>query len=106
MVENYRCGERIEIIDLHGGITGTAIHPLRIGTDNRIGSSVRLGRSTWLVRPALRAGIEHGSEDYVGPTASASLTLGQRYGARFILQIQECGSTACTRFQMGGYISF
>ena len=106
MVENYRWGERTEVIDLHGGITGAAIHPRRVGTDNRIGASVRLGRSTWLVRPALRAGIEHGSEDYVGPTASASLTLGQRYGARFILQIQECGSTACTRFQMGGYISF
>ena len=106
MVENYRCGERTEVIDLHGGITGTAIHPRRVGTDNRIGASVRLGRSTWLVRPALRAGIEHGSEDYVGPTAGASLTLGQRYGARFILHIQECGSTACTRFQMGGYISF
>ena len=51
----------------------TAIQPRRVGTDNRIGASVRLGRSTWLVRPALRAGIEYGSEDYVGPTTGATL---------------------------------
>ena len=105
-VENYRCGERTEVTDLHGGITGIAIHPRRVGADNRIGASVLLGRSSWLVRPALRAGIEYGRGDYVGPTAGASLTFGQRYGARFILHIKECGSTACTRFQMGGYVSF
>ena len=106
MVENYRCAERTDIIDLGGGITGTAIHPRRVGADNRIGASVLLGRSSWLVRPALRAGIQYGSGDHVGPTAGASLTFGQRYGARFILHIEECGSTACARFQMGGYVSF
>ena len=101
MVENYRCAERTYVIDLGGGTIGTAIHPRRVGTDNRIGASVLLGRSSWLVRPALRAGM-----DYVGPTAGASLTFGQRYGARVILHIEECGSTVCARFQMGGYVSF
>jgi len=87
MVENYRRADR----------TGSA---------NRIGVSVLLGRSSWLVRPALRAGIEYGVGDYVGPNGSASLTFGRRYGAPFILHAEECGSTACERFQMGGYVSF
>ena len=106
MVENYRCAERTYVTDLGGGITGTIIHPRRVGSDNRIGASVQLGRSSWLVRPALRAGIQYDSWDYVGPTAGAVLTFGRRYGARFILHIEECGSTACERFQMGGYVSF
>ena len=106
MVENYRCAERTDAIDLGGGITGTAIYPRRVGWDNRIGASVLLGRASWLVRPALRAGIQHGSGGYVEPTAGASLTFGRRYGARFILHVEECGSTACARFQMGGYVSF
>ena len=106
MVENYRCAERTEAIDLGGGITGTAHHPRRAGSDYRIGASVRLGRSSWLVRPALRAGIQYDGGDYFEPTAGASLTFGRRYGARFILNIEECGSTACARFQMGGYVSF
>ena len=106
MVENYRCAERTEAIDLGGGITGTAHHPRRAGSDYRIGASVLLGRSSWLVRPALRAGIQYDGGDYFEPTAGASLTFGRRYGARFILNIEECGSTACARFQMGGYVSF
>ena len=106
MVENYRCAERTEAIDLGGGITGTAHHPRRVGSDKRIGASVLLGRSSWLVRPALRAGIQYDSWDSVGPTAGAMLTFGRRYGARFILHIEECGSAACQRFQMGGYGSF
>ncbi len=106
MVENYRCSERTEDIDLGGGITGTVTYPRRVGSDNRIGASVLLGRSSWLVRPALRAGIQYGSGNYVGPTAGASLTFGRRHGARFMLHVEECGSTACARFQMGGYVSF
>ena len=106
MVENYRCAGRTDVIDLGGGITGTAIHPHRVGADNRVGASVLVGRSSWVVRPALRAGIQYGSGNHVGPTAGASLTFGHRYGARFILHIEECGSSACPRFLMGGYISF
>ncbi len=87
MVWNYRCADRA-------------------GSANQIGASVLLGRASWLVRPVLRAGIQYGSGDYVEPTAGASLTFGRRYGARFILHIEECGSTACERFQMGGYVSF
>ena len=87
MVENSRCADRA-------------------GSANRFGASVLVGRSSWLVRPELRAGIQYESSDYVGPTAGASLTFGRRYGARFILHIEECGSTACERFQMGGYFSF
>ena len=87
MVENYRCAD----------LAGSA---------NRIGASVRLGRSGWLVRPALRAGIEYDGGD-VSPTAGASLTFGRRYGARFILHVEDgSGDTNIVLFQMGGYISF
>ena len=61
MVETYRCADRA-------------------GSANRIGASVLLGRSSWLVRPALRAGIEYDGGDDVWPTAGASLTFGRRYG--------------------------
>ena len=106
MVENCRCAGRTGDIGLGGGITGTAIYPRRVGSDRRIGASVLLGRSGWLVRPALRAGIQYGSGDYVGPTADASLTSGRHYGARSIIHVEECGNAACARFQMGGHVSF
>ena len=105
MVENFRCAERTEAIDLGGGITGTAIHPRRAGSATRFGASVLVGRSSWLVRPALRAGVET-STNYVGVSGGASLTFGRRYGARFILHFEECGGSACERFQIGGYVSF
>ncbi len=105
MVETSRCAEWTDVLDLGGGITGTAHHPSRIGSDYRFGASVLLGRSSWLVRPALRGGIEY-QTNYVGVSGGASLTFGRRYGARFILHVEECGSSACERFQMGGYISF
>ena len=96
MVETYRCGDN----------TGDVIYHRLAGSHNQIGASVQLGRSSWLVRPALRAGIQYDGGDYVEPTAGASLTFGRRYGARFIVHVDECGSTVCERFQMGGYVSF
>ncbi len=108
MVETYRCAGPY-VTDLGGntGMTGVAI-PLspQAGSHNQIGASVLLGRSNWLVRPALRAGIQYNGGDYVEATAGASLTFGRRYGARFIVHVDECGSTVCERFQMGGYVSF
>ncbi|WP_420438316.1 hypothetical protein [Candidatus Palauibacter sp.] len=87
MVENYRCAD----------IAGSA---------NRIGASVLIGRSSWLVRPALRAGIEYDGGD-VSPTAGASLTFGRRYGARVILHVGDgSDDTNIVLFQMGGYVSF
>ena len=87
MVETYRCTDRA-------------------GSANRIGAAVLLGRSSWIVRPALRAGIEHRGGDDVWPTAGVSLTLGRRYGARSIFHVgDESGGTGL-RFQMGGYVSF
>ncbi len=87
IVENYRCAD----------LAGSA---------NRIGGSVLLGRSSWPVRPALRAGIEYDGGD-VSPTAGASLTFGRRYGARLILHVGDgSGGTNIVLFQMGGYISF
>ena len=105
MVENHQCAARSEAIDLGGGITGTAHHPSRIGSDYRFGASVLLGRSGWLVRPVLRAGIEY-QTNYVGMSGGASLTFGRHYGARVVLHVEECGSSACERLQMGGFISF
>ena len=87
MVENYRCAD----------IAGSA---------NRIGASALFGRSGWVVRPALRAGIEYDGGD-VSPTAGASLTFGRRYGARVILHVGDgSDDTNIVLFQMGGYISF
>ena len=86
MVENSRCADRA-------------------GSANRFGASVLVGRSSWLVRPELRAGIVT-ETNYVGVSGGASLTFGRRYGARFILHFDECGGSACERFQMGGYSSF
>ena len=88
MVENYRCDRaRYE--------TGTA---------NRFGASVSLGRASWLVRPALRAGMEYDGHDVL-PTAGASLTFGRRYGAPFILHIGDEG-TPLVLFQLGGCVAF
>ena len=96
MVETYRCADN----------TGNVTYRSLAGSHNQIGASVLLGRSSWLVRPALRAGIQYDGGDSVEPTAGASLTFGRRYGARFIVHVDECGSTVCERFQMGGYVSF
>ena len=86
MIETSRCADRAQ-------------------SANRFGASVLLGRSSWLVRPELRAGVEYRA-NYVGVSGGAGLTFGRNYGARFILHIEECGSTACERFLMGGYLSF
>ena len=83
MVETYRCAD----------VAGTA---------NRIGTSLRLGRARWFVRPVLRAGIEYDGGD-VSPTTGASLTFGRSYGARFILHF---GEGDLTLFRMGGDFSF
>ena len=96
MVETYRCADN----------TGNVTYHSLAGSHNQIGASILLGRSNWLVRPALRAGIQYDGGDYVEATAGASLTFGRRYGARFIVHVDECGSTVCERFQMGGYVSF
>ncbi|MDE0124929.1 MAG: hypothetical protein OXN97_10175 [Bryobacterales bacterium] len=91
MVENYRC------VDL-------------AGSANRFGMSVLLGRSKWLVRPALRWGVEHddGSISQTSEASSgASLTLGRRYRARFILHVGNFSrSPPMVLLQMGGYFSF
>ncbi len=101
MVETYRCAGPY-VTDL-GGMTGIAIPLFRqAGSRNHIGASVLLGRSSWLVRPRFRVGIHYDGSDYVEPTAGASLTFGRRYGARFILHVDESDE----RFQMGGYVSF
>ncbi|MDE2794995.1 MAG: hypothetical protein OXL34_09275 [Gemmatimonadota bacterium] len=91
MVETYRCADN----------TGDVINHRLAGSHNQIGASVLLGRSSWLVRPALRAGIQYDGGGDVDPTAGASLTFGRRWGARFILHLAES-----ERFQMGGYASF
>lgn len=87
MVENYRCAD----------LAGSA---------NRVGAEFRLGAADFLVRPALRAGLEYDGGK-VSSTAGASLTIGRRYGARLIFQVGEvAGDSRIVLFQMGGYISF
>ena len=86
-VDNYRC------LDL-------------AGTTTRVGASLLLGRSNWLVRPAVRGGLAYdGDESF--HTVGASLTFGRRYGARFIVDRQPLSSgPALVLIQMGGYITF
>ena len=87
MVENYRCTDFA-------------------GSANRLGVSILLGRYHWLVRPAVRLGIEYDDGD-VSETVGASLTLGGRYGARFMVHFGEVPSGGTlVLFQMGGYVSF
>lgn len=87
MVENFRC------IDF-------------AGSANRLGASIRLGRSELLVRPALRAGVEYDAGQ-LSPTVAASLTFGRRYGARFIFHMGDFSNEEpIILFHMGGYISF
>ena len=87
MVENYRC------VDF-------------VGSANRLGASVRFGYLRWLVRPALRWGIEYDG-GHVSQTAGASLTFGRRYGARVIVHLGDfVGGNTLVLFQMGGYVSF
>lgn len=87
MVEAYRC------VDL-------------AGTANRLGVSVRLGRSDWLVRPAVRSGMEYDGGE-VSHNVGASLTFGRRYGARFIINRGSVPSgAAIVLLQLGVYVSF
>ena len=87
MVETYRC------VNL-------------AGSASRLGASVRLGRSGWLVRPALRGGLEYDGGE-VSHNVGGSLTLGRRYGARFIVNRGAvAGAGAIVLLQLGGYISF
>lgn len=87
MVETYRC------LDL-------------VGSANRLGASVLLGRESWFVRPSLRTGIEYDGGE-VSPTVAASLTFGRRYGARLTVHRgDETSAGALVLFQLGGYITF
>ena len=63
MVETYRCADRA-------------------GSANRIGASVLLGRSSWLVRPALRTGIEYDGGDDVWPALRGTLHPSRRRRVR------------------------
>ena len=87
MVENYRC------VDF-------------AGSANRLGAALRFGRLHWLIRPALRWGVEYDGGN-LSQTAGVSLTFGRRYGARFTVHLGDfIGADALLLFQMGGYISF
>ena len=87
MVETYRCVEVPE-------------------TSSRLGASIRLGQSDWLVRPALRSGIEYNDDGAVSHTVGASLTFGRRYGARFIVDRWSVSGASLVLLQVGGYVSF
>ena len=76
-------------------------------TSSRLGGSVRLVPADWPVRPAFRVGLEYSTDGEVSPTAGASLTLGQRYGARFIVERWRVPSgSALVLLHISGYISF
>ena len=76
-----------------------------IGSANRLGGSLLLGRSHWLLRPELRTGIEYDG-GVVSYTYGASLAIGKKYGARLSLHIGTEASPEIVLFQLGGYFSF
>ena len=60
-----------------------------------------------MIRPALRTGLEHSDAGDVSHTAGCGLTLGRRYGARFIVDSWTVPSGASlVLLQIGGYVSF
>lgn len=88
MVENYRCTEVPE-------------------TSSRVGLSLMLARDEWPVRPALRSGLNYADDGNVSSTVGASLTFGQRYGARFIVDRWTIPSgEALVLLQIGAYFTF
>ncbi len=88
MVENYQCTEVPE-------------------TSSRFGASLRLGPAGWWARPAVRGGLNYGDDGDASSILGASLTFGQRYGARFIVDrwVLSTGE-ALVLLQIGGYVSF
>ncbi|MCY4216428.1 MAG: hypothetical protein OXC92_05540 [Flavobacteriaceae bacterium] len=82
MIENYQCQD----------LKGTA---------SRLGASLRIGPTDWLIRPELRTGIEYDGGD-VSFTYGTSLLVGGNFGARLSLHVGE----SLTLFQLGGYIRF
>ena len=87
-VETYRCSEVPK-------------------TSSRLGVSVRLGPSGWLVRPAVRSGLEYDDDGDISHTLGASLTFGRRYGARFTVERWTLSSgSPLVLLQIGGYVSF
>lgn len=76
------------------------------GTSIRFGTSGLLGRPAWKIRPAVRAGLEYEDGGFK-PVFGAGLTLGRRYGARFLVDRVKTDSGAIlVLMQMGGYIRF
>ena len=87
MFENYRC------VNL-------------AGTAHRIGASVRVGRSEWAVRPAIRAAVEYDGGKF-SRTFGASLTAGRRYGAGFFVDRGVVsGGEDLVLVYLGGFYSF
>ena len=99
----------------HVGINGRVAGPVSLygmimtGRGNPgspgVGTSIRVGRARWFVRPAVRVGTVYRGDSFL-PTAGASLTFGHRYGARTILHLRDPADGTSVYLQMGGYISF
>ena len=87
VIENYRC----EVV---------------VGSANRAGLSILVGRPNWFVRPSLRTGLEiDGGE--LTQTAGASLTIGRRIGARINVIIGNVTSdNPLGIIQLGGFLGF
>ena len=86
MVENYRCAEFA-------------------GPANRAGVSLLLGRYDWLIRPALRLGIEYdGSE--ISETEGFNLTFGRRRGDALSCTLGKSLPSRVRAIQDGWNVSF
>ena len=88
MIEPYQCTDVPEV-------------------SSRLGTSVRFGPARWLIRPALRTGLEYADTGDVSYTLGGSVTFGRRYGARLVVDRWKLpGGEALVLVQIGGYFSF
>ena len=76
-------------------------------TSSRLGASARLGPADWWARPAARSGLSYSDEGDFFYTVGGSLTLGRRYGARFVVDGWRTNAGgALVLLHIAGYVSF
>ena len=88
MVENYRCDGPPQ-------------------TSMRAGLSLTLSPAEWRIRPAVRSGLSYDDDGSTSTTLGASLTMGRKYGARFIVDRWTVpNGVGLTIVQVGAFFSF
>ena len=72
--------------------------------NGQVGVALRLGSPDWMVRPAIRAGLLQGSESFF--SGGVGLTVGRRYGGRFVVDGTYRSGVSFAVVHLGGYVGF